>query len=402
MSGARVLIAGGGMVGLAFAIALAERGGEVLNIELIEARPLPTGDPDPLDSRASALNLHSRALLDSYGVWDSLAPDAAPIRDIHISNQHRFGSTLLHAADVGDEALGYVAENHRIGRALLARAQALGVVLRENASITGLSTMASAPGLQMADGQQESAELVILADGGHSSLRSALGIGVESLVTGQVAVVANVAFAGEQQGIAFERFTGSGPLALLPLTSAGSGSRFNVVWSMAEPDAETLAGMAEADFLAALQAAFGWRLGRVEKVGQRTVWPLSRLRAREQSRPGYLVAGNAAHALHPVAGQGFNLSLRDAEAFALAVRRGLADGLSPGETSVLRDYEESVTADQALTMGATDRLATLFNRRGPLLDVPRDMALACLDLSDTLRREVATLGTGQRGSGGRV
>ena len=172
------------------------------------------------------------------------------------------------------------------------------------------------------------------------------------------------------------------------------------MWSMAEDDARALAGLADTDFLAALQSAFGWRLGRAGEVGRRTVWPLSRLRAREQSRPGYLVAGNAAHALHPVAGQGFNLSLRDADAFALAVQRGIAQGRSPGASSVLRDYERSVDTDQALTIGATDTLATLFNRRGLLLDVPRDMALACLDLSDTLRREVAILGTGQRSQGG--
>lgn len=386
------------MVGLAFAIALAHRAGPALDIALIEARALPTGEPDPLDSRASALNLHSRSLLEAYGVWDVLGRDAAPIRDIHISNQRRFGSTLLHAADLDDEALGYVAENHRIGRALLEQAQALGVTFRAPETIASMAPANSGPGLVMDAGGCELADLVILADGGDSGLRDALGISVETRATGQVAMVANVAFAGQQRGIAFERFTGAGPLALLPLTDSRSGQqRFNLVWSMQAGEAEILSEASDAAFLEALQRAFGWRLGKALAVGRRTSWPLARLRAREQCRPGYLVAGNAAHALHPVAGQGFNLSLRDADTFAGAVVAGMEQQQPIGSRPVLGAYEQAVASDQALTLGATDTLATLFNRRGPLLDFPRDAALACLDLSDTLRREVAALGTGRRG-----
>lgn len=165
---------------------------------------------------------------------------------------------------------------------------------------------------------------------------------------------------------------------------------------MAPEAAEALAGACDEDFLEELQQAFGWRLGRALAVGQRTIWPLSRRRSCEQSRPGYLIAGNAAHALHPVAGQGFNLSVRDAAAFAAAVVRGQEAGNAPGARSVLRSYEQQVATDQDLTIGATDTLATLFTRRSPPLDWPRDLALAGLDFSATLRRGVASLGAGQR------
>lgn len=393
----RVLIAGGGLVGLAFAIALADATEGELEIELIEARPLPDGEPDPLDSRASALNLRSRELLSEWGVWSQLANDAAPIRKIHVSNQHRFGSTLLAADDLDADALGFVAENHRIGRALLARAEALGVGFRATEAIKELLPPNEGVGLVMTSGTVESADLIILADGGASTLRESLGIGVELLETGQVAVVANVAFPGQQQGIAFERFTGDGPMALLPLTDEQQRrQRFNLVWSMAPEAAESLSRAPDEIFLSALQRAFGWRLGRALAVGRRTVWPMSRRRACEQSRPGYLIAGNAAHALHPVAGQGFNLSVRDAATFAAVAARGLMAGESPGARAVLRDYEQRVGADQDLTIGATDTLATLFRRRSPPLDVPRDMALACLDFSAGLRRGVAALGAGQQ------
>jgi ubiquinone biosynthesis UbiH/UbiF/VisC/COQ6 family hydroxylase len=397
MSGGRVLIAGGGMVGLAFAIALKVRLGTRLSVELIESRALPSGDPDPLDSRASALNLRSCRLLAAFGIWDDLRDVAAPIRDVHVSNQRRFGSALLHARDLDGDALGFVAENHHIGRALLRRAEALGVLLRAPLAIASLPPPDAGVGLLLASGEQEAADLVILADGSQSSLRDALGIAVDERHTGQLAVVANVAFSGKQQGIAFERFTAHGPLALLPLTDSKPGEqRFNLVWSQPEADGEALMAADDQAFMQALQAAFGWRLGKVLAVGRRTAWPLVRTRATEQSRPGYLVAGNAAHALHPVAGQGFNLSLRDADAFASVAQDAVAAGESPGDRQVLRHYEQRVSDDQSLTIGATDTLATLFNRRSPLLDVPRDAALAALDLSPELKRQVAVMGTGEQ------
>lgn len=383
------------MVGLAFAVALATAVNDRIHICLLEAGTLPAGEPDPLDSRASALNLYSKGQLERWGAWSALAAVAAPIRHVHVSNQRRFGSTLLDAADVRDDVLGYVAENHHIGRALLARAQALGVDFRSGEPIVSLFSSPAGPGLSVGSGESLTADLVLLADGSTSALRDALGIAVDTRDTGQQALVANVEFAGQQQGVAYERFTPDGPLALLPLSDTVRGrQRFNLVWSMAADAAAVVSDLDDHGFLERLQYAFGWRLGRALAVGRRTRWPLVRHRACEQSRPGYLVVGNAAHALHPVAGQGFNLSLRDAAAFARVASAGIDNGIALGSRRLLRAYEQTVRDDQDLVIGATDTLSTLFARHHPLLDLPRDAALSLLDLSPTLRREVAALGAG--------
>lgn len=392
----RVLVVGGGMVGMAFAVILAARlpAGQC-RITLLEARPMPSGTPDPMDTRATALSLSSRDVLAAAGVWQSLGPELAAITAIHVSNQHRFGSSVITPEDVGDTALGYVVENHHIGRALMARASELAVTLRSPAAVTGLLAPLRS-GVELGGGEVLDADLVVLADGSQSALRSSLGISVDRRSTGQVATVANVAFAGQQHGTAYERFTPDGPLALLPLpTVRRDESRFNLVWSRSQAQADAMRDADDAGFLSALQAAFGWRLGAAVRVGRRSDWPLDRFFAREQVRPGYLVLGNAAHGIHPVAGQGFNLSLRDAAAFADLAVGAIAAGCPLGDRDLLRRYWSRVADDQRQTVAATDLLSTLFLRRGPLVDLPRDAALAGLDLLPSLRRLIARRGTGR-------
>lgn len=387
------------MVGMAFAVALAEAAGSsACEIHLLEAKNLPVGEPNPMDTRASALSLASAELLTRWGVWQSLAGDAAPIKRIHVSNQRRFGSSEMCAEDVPAPALGYVAENHLIGRALLARANQLGITLNAPVAVHALANIQEPHAVVLSDGTRLEADLVIIADGSESRLRQQLGIDTLRRDTGQTAAVANVTFNSAQAGTAFERFTPHGPLAMLPLaTRAANQARFNMVWSMDDASAASMAApQSDAQFIAALQAAFGWRLGAVQSVGQRSFWPLTRIRAREQGRPGYLVVGNAAHGIHPVAGQGFNLSLRDADAFARCAAASLSSGRSLADPELLAEYRAAVAADQALIVDATDLLATLFNRRGALLDLPRDAALIGLDLVPPLRRHIARLGTGLR------
>ena len=188
-------------------------------------------------------------------------------------------------------------------------------------------------------------------------------------------------------------------MALLPLSDSHRGEqRFNLVWSVATDRAYQLENVDDAGFLHALQAAFGWRLGRALAVGKRSAWTLNRVRAREQVRPGFVVAGNAAHGIHPVAGQGLNLSLRDAATLAhvLASTRPGTDreGDLSGAPELLQRYESLVREDQNVTVGATDLLSTLFTPRGAWLDLPRDAALAALDFVPPARRAVARRGTG--------
>lgn len=388
----RVLVVGGGMVGLAFAIAVRSALPDT-ELSVLEARPFPDGNPDPLDTRASALNLASRDILSDLGAWEPMVAEAGRIRRIHVSNQRHFGSSVIEAADVGEDQLGYVVENHIIGRTLKARAEALGIELMAPALVESVNPPGEPPGLILAGGASLAADLVIIADGSASSLREALGVGADHRSLDQWALVANASFEGVQQGTAFERFTPEGPLALLPLPDVQRGrQRFNLVWSMSEHRARYLTDVDDTTFLRALQDSFGWRLGRLLEVGRRTSWPLQRIRAREQYRPGYLIAGNAAHGIHPVAGQGLNLSLRDAARLGSTFQSLCVGGRKPGDKAVLAEYERRVLDDQNRIVAATDGLATLFVPRGAWLDLPRNLALAGLDLMPPLRRAIARQG----------
>jgi ubiquinone biosynthesis UbiH/UbiF/VisC/COQ6 family hydroxylase len=395
----RVVIVGGGMVGLAFGVALAAVAGEHLSITILEAAVLPSGTPDPLDTRASAINAHSRDVLAAWGVWDGLEARAQCIRKIHVSNRHRFGSSLMSRADVSRDALGYVCENHYIGRALLERAEALGVRLEAPVDVVGLSPrQPSGYDIQTRDGHGAShnqpADLVLLAEGGRSGLCQQLGIAIERRPTGQVGLVANVVFPGAQQGVAFERFTSSGPFALLPLpTTTPNQQRFNMVWCLTPERADRLSGLPKAALLAEVQQTFGWRLGRALDIGHRSTWRLDRLWALEQVRRGLVVVGNAAHALHPVAGQGVNLSLRDAHVFASVIAGGVREHRDIGDMHLLRSYQDRVIAAQESVVASTDWLATSFTAEA-WAALPGSAALAALDTLSPLRRLIAQRGAG--------
>lgn len=396
--GSQVLILGGGLAGLSFAIALAIEE-PTLDITLLEAHPFQSGTPNPMDTRGSALNLHSVALLEKWGVWSSLGAHAGAIADIHVSHRGHFGSALMKAADLDVPALGYVIENHELGRELLKRAEQLGVTVRAPVRCIALQSDGDRPGVQTEEGEVLSADLVLLAAGVAKDWFHGLGIRVEERPTHNHALVFNATFPGQQAGCAFERFTPHGPLAVLPLRSLSrSEQRFNVVWSVPDKQVSVLSGLDDTAFIAAFQNAFGWRLGRVTAVGQRSQWPLVRLAASEQYRSGYLLVGNAAHTLHPVAGQGLNLSLREAGLLAPEVVTAQRNGQPIGDERSLTTYLQHAAEEQHFITRSTDLLATLFNRRGPALDVPRNLSLAMLDLLPAARARVAGMGTGRRGA----
>jgi len=394
--GQQVLILGGGLAGLSFAIALATEA-PALDITLLEAHPFRSGTPNPMDTRSSALNLHSVELLERWDLWSALASHTGAIGDIHVSHRGHFGSALMTAEELDVPELGYVVENHELGGALLARAGQLGVTVRAPVRCVALEAGAEKPCVQTDDGERLTADLVLLAAGVAKEWFEGLGIGVEERPTGNHAVVFNASFPGVQQGRAFERFTPHGPLAVLPLPSlTRSEQRFNVVWSVSKTDIETLGNLENEAFISAFQKAFGWRLGRVSDVGQRSQWPLVRVIASEQYRSGFLLVGNAAHTLHPVAGQGLNLSLREAGLLASELAIAVCEGQPIGQLRSLKRYLEHARDEQHFITRSTDLLATLFNRRGPLLDAPRNLSLALLDLVPSARARVANLGTGQR------
>jgi ubiquinone biosynthesis UbiH/UbiF/VisC/COQ6 family hydroxylase len=303
----------------------------------------------------------------------------------------------MEAVDVGENALGYVIENHSLGSLLLQHAEDNGVVFRAPVGVQSVVTDGAAPVLQLQDGGELAADLVIIADGADSVLARQLGISSARRDVAQRAIAANVrCCGGQQQGVAWERFTAHGPIALLPLPEDTPGhKRYNLIWSAHPEQAAELERLDDAEFLSALQQEIGWRIGQLTAVGQRSAWDLTRVCAREQVRSGVVIAGNAAHTLHPVAGQGFNLSLRDAAALALALEEWPVTAAATGSMAALQRYQQLTAEDQRITTGATDLLATLFRSRGPLLDLPRDAALATLDLLPPLRRRIAQRGTGQ-------
>lgn len=383
-----VVIAGGGMVGISLALHLARCLPPGLGISLVESYPLRGGSGDyhpSFDARSTALSYSSRLIYEELGLWQTLSRWAEPIRRIHVSSQGRFGSSLMDADDHGWSGLGYVVENAWLGRVLLeALVSTPRIRVISPASVAGARAQDGRMrvSLESTDAGDVEADLLVIADGAQSRLREQLGLGASQHSYNQHALVANVAFAGPHEGVAYERFTPSGPMALLPLPATPeSAHRAALVWTLPEERAEALAVAAPADFLRALQRVFGYRLGRAVQVGERFTYPLSLVQARESVRRHVVVVGNAAHALHPVAGQGFNLALRDVAALASVLAQAAAGGESVGDPTVLARYAARQQADQQRTIAASDVLPGLFMQADPVFGLARDLALSGLDLS---------------------
>jgi 2-octaprenyl-6-methoxyphenol hydroxylase len=399
MSGSapHILIAGGGMVGLSLALLLNRRLPAPARITLVEGAALPPAGAAPdayhpsFDARSTALSYSTARIYRELGLWDLLAPGLAPIRAIHVSRRGRFGSSLLRADEQGWEALGWVVENPCLGRSLLTAVHRESrIELRCPARVVA----ATPQGLQVTvrvstEGSEaeEQVDLLVIADGADSGLRDMLGFHTRRSSYGQDALIANLAFPQSLDGCAYERFTASGPLALLPLpATADARHRAALVWTQPPDAAEALAQAPETEFIDALVEAFGHRLGRPQKVGSRHRYALALTEAVEQVRRGMVLLGNAAHALHPVAGQGFNLALRDVAALGGSLASALATQQSPGDVTVLSQYLAQRQRDQAQTILASDGLPRLFAHSDPVIGLCRDLAMSGLDLLPAARR----------------
>ncbi|MEE4108407.1 MAG: 2-octaprenyl-6-methoxyphenyl hydroxylase [Halieaceae bacterium] len=399
-----VLIAGGGMVGLSLALLLDRQLPSGVRITLVEGTALPSV-PDTgaayhpsFDARSTALSYSTASIYRRLGVWDVLRPGLAPIESIHVSRRARPGSTRLLAAEQGWDALGWVVENPCLGRTLLAAVRERPrIALRCPAQVTAATAtpagmavaLAGTPGGDGAGADETVAcDLLVIADGAESRLREQLAFLTRRKRYGQAALIANLAFERDHEGCAYERFTDSGPLALLPLPpSTDARSRAALVWTLPPERAASLCAADAAVFTRELLDAFGYRLGRIERVGERATYPLMLTEAVEQARRGCVVLGNAAHALHPVAGQGFNLALRDAQVLADRLAGAVGSDRSLGDPAVLSAYTAQRQRDQARTIAASDGLPALFMHSDPVLALGRDLALAGLDMLPVLRRQ---------------
>ncbi len=371
-----VAIAGGGLVGLSLAAALAPLPLEVAVIEPVA----PDADRQPsFDARTTALSAGSRRVLEGIGVWAGIAGAATPIRCIHVSQRGSFGSARLTAEEQGVAALGYTIENRLLGRALRERCAGIARLRQVAASARGVHPDAECLRVATDGGGEISARLLVAADGAQSAVRVALGIGAESTDYGQHALIAHIDTERFHEHRAYERFTPEGPLAVLPI---GEG-RSAVVWTLAPPAAERALGLDDAAFLAELQQAFGTRLGRITRVGRRQSYPLALTRALRLTAPRAAILGNAAQGLHPVAGQGFNLGLRDVAALAeLLAEECMTQGAAadPGRAGLLERYAEWRQPDREAVIRFTDSLVRGFGLPLAPLRALRGAGLLAFDL----------------------
>jgi 2-octaprenyl-6-methoxyphenol hydroxylase len=385
-----VAIVGGGMVGASLALALRDLG---IHVVLIEGVAPNSGAQPSFDDRTTALGNASRRIFESLGVWAAIAPQAAAIRTIHVSDAGRFGFARLRAAEQGIDAFGYVVANRVIGTALWEKLRASGsIAVRvpatpEDFEISEAGAIFTVVGEGGAR-EQIKARLVVAADGAHSSVRAAADIeaGVEDY--DQVAIVANVAADRAHDGTAYERFTPSGPLAVLPLYDGSYG----VIWSCRPEDASGVMSLDDISYLRELQTRFGWRAGRFVRVGRRASYPLRLTRSAATTATRTVLIGNAAQALHPVAGQGFNLGLRDAAMLAEVIAN--AGGADVGAPMLLQRFAHWRAADRSGVVRFTDGLVKLFGSSRPGVAALRNIGLLIFDLTPPAKSALAQVSAG--------
>lgn len=401
-----IVIAGGGMVGGSFALLLMRLLQETsLRVLVLDAAALTPAEPRDadFDARSTALSWGSRLIYEQMGLWPKLSEYATAISDIHVSDRGQFGATRLYRDEQDVDALGYVIENHDLSRVIneaLLTHPALDVCAP--AQLTDAKHVPD--GMQLTVLPQRGSmndsvideqpitlhtSLLVLADGGRSGLCEQLGIVMQRRSYQQQALICNIGFDKSHAGRAFERFTDTGPLAVLPLANDAQGMhRGALIWTHPEATAQTFLDLPEDEFLAALQQRFGFRLGRLNRAGSRAQFPLSLVWAREQIRPGLVLLGNVAHTLHPVAGQGMNLALRDARTLAeqLVATARQQPAVSLGSYSVLEQYLDAQRGDQGRTILFSDLTTRLFSNDQPVLTAGRNAGLVLMELVTPARR----------------
>ncbi len=391
-----VIIVGGGLVGASLACALEPLG---LKVALIEAVSFKAASQPSYDDRTLALSASSCKILEAMSIWPALRDRATAIREIHVRELGRPGHVILQPAELGLECFGYVVEARAFGgvmQALLPRVENLDVICP--ASVQALEFTDDRAVVDYSDEHGAgtiSGNLLVGADGARSFVRNALGIESEQRDYRQTAVICNITPEEAHDGRAYECFTPSGPFAVMPHV----GGRCGLIWCVDSERAEQVLDLPEADFLAAAHERFGNHLGAFVKVGKRSSYPLRLVRACEDIRERAVILGNAAHAIHPIGAQGFNLGLRDvaalAEVLAESVRRGAAERI--GDLETLRRYSQWRVQDQRGTIAYSDGLARLFSNPSPAAAAARTAGLLAHAFIPALRRQLAVRAMGYRG-----
>ncbi|MEG2919930.1 MAG: 2-octaprenyl-6-methoxyphenyl hydroxylase [Acinetobacter sp.] len=395
-----VIIVGGGMVGLSLALMLAKAN---IAVKLLEAIKYPNYDDANLapyhssfDARNSALSRRSVQIYQELGLWHALQAHATPILEVHITEQGSFGKARLKAEQEKVESFGQVIENAWLGRVLLTevRKQPL-IELIDGVQVTSLTQDTDQALIEAIRGEEHlslQAKLVIAADGRDSFCRQAIGVGVDEHDYDQVAIVTTVQTSKPHQQVGFERFSALGPLALLPLPGE---YRRSVVWPVKKgTEGEWLGDENDQHFLDALQETYGDRAGKFQKTGKRFSFPLSQVLAEKQAVGRVVLMGNAAHTIHPVAGQGFNLCMRDAYVLVRYLTEQLAQSDDIGQPSMLLAYEQARLTDQQRVIKFCDSVVRGFSNQNPILKFIRNTGLVAFDTIPGIKPLVANYAMG--------
>ncbi len=404
-----LIIIGGGLAGASLACALKNVATATpLKIAVVEAFELKSNSQPSYDDRTVALSYGSRCIFDGMGLWSSLEPCAEAINTIHISDRGHFGVTQLTKEQEGVEALGYVLENRAIGEQLYA-------VLNDgqndsqnnHGSVSNISLFCPARLTKLyQDEKQVSVEilindkpqvlhgsLLVAADGNNSQVKQLLAIGSNRKSYHQVALITNVTPGKKHNNVAFERFTDTGPLAFLPMQK----NRCSVVWTLSPEQADYLYALDEVDFLLQLQQRFGYRLGKFKKVGRRQLYPLFLQSATRMVQGRVALIGNAAHSVHPVAGQGFNLALRDIAMLSELIVETRQTSIDIGQQAMLEEYDRLREQDIKRVYGFTDTLVKTFsNSIAPLAHL-RSLSLFMVDILPDIKHQLARQNMGLNG-----
>ena len=395
-----VIIVGGGMVGLSLALMLAKTN---IAVKLLEAIKYPNYDDANLapyhssfDARNSALSRRSVQIYQELGLWNALQEHATPILEVNITEQGGFGKARLKADQEKVESFGQVIENAWLGRVLLTEVKQQPLIeLIDGVQVTSLIQDTDFAYIEAKRGDYThklQSKLVIAADGRDSFCRQALGIGASVHDYDQVAIVTTVQTSKPHEHVGFERFSPLGPLALLPLPGE---YRRSVVWPVKKgTEGEWLGDENDQHFLDALQQTYGDRAGKFQKTGKRFSFPLSQVLAEKQAVGRVVLMGNAAHTIHPVAGQGFNLCMRDAYVLVRSLKEQIEQNADVGDAKVLQDYEKSRLTDQKRVIKFCDSVVRGFSNQNPVLKFIRNSGLIAFETIPGFKPLVASYAMG--------
>ncbi|HCE4577940.1 2-octaprenyl-6-methoxyphenyl hydroxylase [Vibrio parahaemolyticus] len=368
-----VVIAGGAMAGATLALAIEHLSQGALRVAVVEPFKAQSDQHPGFDSRSIALSYGTVNLLRHLELWSAIEPFSTPIEHIHVSDRSHAGMTDITKHDVGVEALGYVVELADVGRVyqeLLTHSTAIDLYCPDSAKhITRTQENVT---IELASGELLNAKLLVAADGAVSQCCQQIGLELSEHDFDQVAVIANIVTQEPHQGRAFERFTENGPVALLPM----SDNRMSLVWCLRPDDAQIVMELSESEFLERLQQDFGWRLGAMQKVGLRASYPLLLRHRKQNISHRFAIVGNAAQTLHPIAGQGFNLGIRDVVTLAEEL---VKQGEDIGRYQGLIRFSQRREADRNETIWLTSSLVHVFSNDLLAMRIGRNTALAAMD-----------------------